>query len=99
MTTSELYTSAARNHLLATLPDLELQRVVPHLQQVTLPFKQVLYRVHGPMDYVYFPLSGIVSAMAIMQDGTAIEVATIGNEGMAGVMVLLGVTESTNEIM
>ena len=35
-----------------------------------------------PIDYAYFPTSGAVSAITIMDDGDAIEVATIGNEGV-----------------
>jgi CRP-like cAMP-binding protein len=39
---------------------------------------------------VYFPLNGVVSLMTIMDNGDAIEFATVGNEGMIGLPVFLG---------
>ena len=42
-------------------------------------------RPGAPIDYAYFPDGGVVlSALTVMQDGNAIEVATIGNEGLVG---------------
>jgi CRP-like cAMP-binding protein len=87
------------NRLLALLPQAEYQRLTPHLQTVTLPLKQVLYKARSPIDYVYFPTRGIVSAMTIMEDGAAIEVATIGNEGMSGLSAFIGGETSPNEVM
>ncbi len=37
-----------------------------------------------PIDYAYFPMGAVLSALTVMQDGNAIEVATIGNEGLVG---------------
>ena len=48
------------------------------------------------MEHVYFPERGTVSLLAVMADGDAIEVGTIGNEGMAGVSVALGSETSTH---
>ncbi len=42
----------AVNRLLAALPDAEYQRLIPHLEQVPLPLKQVLYEVGEPIEYV-----------------------------------------------
>ena len=69
------------------------------LHAVALPIKQVLYKSRTSIDYVYFPTSGIVSAMTLMEDGRAIEVATIGNEGLVGVLAFVGVEESANQLM
>ncbi len=87
------------NRLLALLPPAEYRRLSGHLQTVSLPVKQVLYKARSPIDYVYFPVRGIVSAMTIMADGRAIEVATIGNEGMAGLTAFIGGESSANEVM
>ena len=49
--------------------------------------------LQGPgerMAHVYFPLSGVISLMTPMEDGSAVETATIGYEGMVGIMALLG---------
>ncbi len=40
------------NRLLAALPDAEYQRLVPHLERVSLPLKQVLHKVGEPIEYV-----------------------------------------------
>ncbi len=87
------------NQLLARLPPSEYQRLSPHLQAVSLPVKQILYTARSPIDYVYFPGSGIVSAMTVMADGSAIEVATIGNEGLVGLTAFIGGETSPYEVM
>ena len=57
------------NRILSLLPPAEYERLAPHLQYVELPLRDVLYRPGDPLPYVYFPLSGTVSVMAIMRDG------------------------------
>jgi CRP-like cAMP-binding protein len=73
-----------QNRLLARLPDTEYQRLLPLLQPVTFTLGRVLYETRGPIDYAYFPTGAVLSALTVMQDGNAIEVATIGNEGLVG---------------
>lgn len=89
------------NRLLARLPRSDYERLVAQMQPVALKLRQVLYKSFAPIDYVYFPTGGIISTMAIMSDGTAIEVATIGNEGMAGLTAAYSGAEATspNEVM
>src|SRR3954452_22020078 len=86
------------NRLLARLPNDEYQRLRPHLQPVDLAFKQVLYRAGGAIDHVYFPSRGIASTVAYVDDGTAIEVSTVGDEGMLGLPALLGEATAPNEV-
>src|SRR5205085_5335722 len=87
------------NRLLARLPPGEFQRLSPLLHPIALRPKQGLSKVGDALEFVYFPLSGIISAMAVMKDGRAIEVATIGNEGMSGLTALLGGKLSPYEVM
>src|SRR4051794_455962 len=49
-----------------------------------LPEDLVLYQPDGPIDYAYFPNGAVLSAMTVMRDGNAIEVATVGREGLVG---------------
>lgn len=42
-------------------------------------------------ENVYFPHTGMLSLLAVLQDGKAIEVATVGREGVVGAMAGLGV--------
>jgi CRP-like cAMP-binding protein len=87
------------NRLLARLPRDEYKRLAPHLKIVPLEFKQILYEARSPMDYAYFPNRGVVSALAVMEDGRAIEVATVGNEGMMGLPLLVGAKTAANRAM
>ena len=87
------------NRLLALLPPADFKRIARKLEAISLPTRQILYKVQGPIDYVYFPTSGIISAMAMMEDGNAIEVATVGNEGMADLSAFVGGETSPYEIM
>lgn len=70
------------NRLLALLPSREFQHVAPLFEGVHFEPGQVLHFARVPIQHVYFPMSGIVSAAVVLQDGGAIEVAAIGNEGM-----------------
>jgi CRP-like cAMP-binding protein len=81
------------NRLLVALPADEYERLLPHLEKVSLPLRDVLYEAHGPIPYVYFPLIGVVS-LVIMDGGFTIEVGLIGNEGMVGTPVFLGAEHS-----
>ena len=73
-----------RNRFLARLPEATYRRLVPLLEPVSLSFGQVLYEARGPIEYAYFPMGAVLSALTVMEDGNAIEVATIGNEGLVG---------------
>lgn len=88
-----------RNRLLALLPQVEYQRLIPRLQSVYLPFHYLLYQTRAPIKYVYFPTNCMISAMTRMESGAAIEVATIGREGMAGLTAFIGAMSSPNEVI
>jgi len=78
------------NHILRTLPRAEYQRVVSCLEDVHLEFKQVLSESRVPIERVYFPTSAVLSWRTLLEDGSGVEVATIGKEGMTGFCTLLG---------
>src|SRR5688572_13727588 len=86
------------NLLLARLPEVDLDRLMSFMRHVDLPFKQVLYRQNGPIEYAYFPTCGVASAVMTMANGDQIEVATIGREGMAGQSLVMYENESPNEV-
>jgi CRP-like cAMP-binding protein len=90
---------AVRNRLLARLSAGDRERLLSRMQRVDLRFKQVLYRYQAPIDYVYFPNRGTASALAIMNDGRAIELVQIGNEGLVGASALLCENVSPSEIV
>jgi CRP-like cAMP-binding protein len=94
-----LLSGLSKNQLLARLAPSEYHRLSLELKAVHLPVKQILYHAYAPIDYAYFPLNGVISAMTIMDDGSAIEVATIGNEGIAGLSASFGGETSPYEVM
>jgi len=84
--------SVCSNHILSSLPEAEYQALRPALEYLPTPMHAVLFGRDEEIRHVYFPLSGCHSVLAIMQDGAAVEVGTIGNEGMSTVDVLTGST-------
>src|ERR1044072_7752608 len=79
-----------RNHLLAALPCEEYERLPPRLESVPLPFMEVLYEGGETITHVYFPDDGLISLLIVMEDGPVREIGVIGNEGMLGAAVALG---------
>ncbi len=79
-----------QNHLLASLPEAEWTRWMPHLEQVSLPLGHVLYESGVTLKHVYFPITGIVSLLYVMEDGASAEIAVIGNEGVVGISLFMG---------
>lgn len=79
-----------QNRLLARLAPKELARLDSVLQPTELEQGQVLYDPGTPLEHVYFVEQGMISVVSTMEDGDTIEVATIGNEGLAGLAAVLG---------
>lgn len=82
---------ASPNRLLALLPDEERQALVTRAETVSLSPHEELYPTAGPIESVYFPLNVAASILIDNGQGEAVEIATIGNEGMLGSAVVLGV--------
>jgi CRP-like cAMP-binding protein len=78
------------NRLLAALPDAEMKRWLPHLEPVGLPLGHVLHESGTIEQYVYFPLSAIVSLLYVMENGDSAEIAVVGNEGIVGFSLFMG---------
>lgn len=78
------------NKLLARLPQEDRLRIEEQLVPHFLRLKTVLFEPGEVVDGVHFPLDGVVSLVAPMEDGNIVEVATIGNEGLVGVPTVLG---------
>src|SRR5437868_2440802 len=78
------------NRLLSALPPSEFERLTDRMTEVTLGQKDLVYRTNGPIDHVYFPRSGMLSAVIVMEDGATAEVTGIGREGMAGAHACIG---------
>ncbi|WP_409525263.1 Crp/Fnr family transcriptional regulator [Nitrincola sp. MINF-07-Sa-05] len=78
------------NRLLAALPEDVQQRLIPHMEQASLPLGEVLYESGDTLKHVYFPTDCIVSLLYVMESGASAEISVVGNEGIVGVSLFLG---------
>lgn len=76
---------AVKNRLLGALAPADYERIAAALEVVPLALKDVLHRPGEPIEHVYFPGGGFCSVLTVLEDGTMVEVATIGREGVTGV--------------
>jgi CRP-like cAMP-binding protein len=87
------------NRILAALPTKEYNRLVAQMERVPLPFAEVLYEPGDTIQHVYFPNDSIVSLLSTVEDRSTLEVGIIGNEGLVGLSILLGVKTSPNRAL
>jgi len=84
----------SRNLLLAAIAPQEFEQLKPLLKPHSLRMRAPLQEAGEAADYVYFPTSGIISMLTVLEDGMMIEFATVGREGSTAVPVILGLEES-----
>ena len=82
--------SPGQNHLLAALPAVDYERLLPQLELVPLPLGWAVYESGTEQGYVYFPITSIVSLLYVMVDGSSAEIAVTGNEGAVGIALFMG---------
>ena len=82
--------SPNQNQLLAALPAVEFERLLPHLELVPMQLGETLYEPGGKLQHVYFPTTAIVSLLYVMESGASAETAGVGAEGVVGISLFLG---------
>lgn len=83
-----------RNRILDRLPGKELSRIRKALTQIDAVIRDEIYEPNQPFQHVYFPETAIGSVVNVLEDGTEIEVATVGYEGMVGLAAFLGTRQA-----
>ena len=73
-----------KNRILGQLSADELKSVQPWLTPLELRSNVVLHEPGDAIEQVYFPLSGMISLLAVMQSGEAIETGIVGADGLVG---------------
>jgi CRP-like cAMP-binding protein len=96
MSDSEKSPSAGRNRLLAALPRKEYEKLAPHTEKVSFEQGEVLYESNEPIEYIHFPLSGVISMLVATSTGASVEISLVGREGFVGFQPLLGVESAPN---
>ena len=74
-----------RNFILASMPSNEAARATPLMRRVRLERSAILFDAGSRIEDIYFPETCVVSLIVGLPDGRAIEAATVGHEGAAGV--------------
>jgi hypothetical protein len=84
----------APNRLLAALPGRDRRHLLARCDEVQLRFADVLYEPGKQIRQVYFPINSAISLITPIDDHTRLEVGLVGDEGMAGISLMLGVSEA-----
>lgn len=85
-----------QNQILAALPAADYKRLLSALEFMELPLGHVLYEPDMVMTHAYFPVTGIISMLYVMQSGESAEIAIAGNESMIGVSLFMGGESTTS---
>jgi CRP-like cAMP-binding protein len=86
--------TAPLNRLINALPQRAAARVLAGCDAVELTLGQVLYEPDARISHVYFPTGSFVSLMIPVDGTSSLEVGLVGNEGMLGASLILGVDRS-----
>ena len=92
------------NALLRSLSQDDYHLLQTHLRPVGYRSGHVLYEPEDPVDWVYFPESGLVSLISVMLSGDQVEAAEVGREGGVGFLEAAGAgiiftTSSSSRLM
>lgn len=78
-----------RNRVLASLPDRDSARLLPHLQIITFASGENVFQTNEDGAYVYFPETAVFSQLNFLEDGRTVETAMVGSEGVVGISSIL----------
>jgi CRP-like cAMP-binding protein len=84
------------NSLLAHLPQVDRDRLLKDATLEQLELKHILFEPREPLRWVYFPVSGVVSLVTSLMDGSLIEMAAVGDEGVVGVPMTFDPVSGSN---
>jgi CRP-like cAMP-binding protein len=82
---------ALPNRLLALLPRKEREGFIANCDSVELIFADKLSAPGADILHIHFPTGGIISILTAAPEGGQLEVALVGNEGMLGIALVMGV--------
>lgn len=81
---------AVRNVLLLSIPDEEYDLLRPNLEYIELPHHHVMHEQGERIEFAYFLNSGMGSLVVVALDGRSVEVGVVGQEGLVGTPIAVG---------
>jgi len=87
------------NHILTSSPRQSYQLLFSNLRQVRLKRGQILYDLGAPIKSAFFIVSGLVSLLATTEDGSATQIAMVGEEGVVGLPAVLKIDTAPYQVM
>jgi CRP-like cAMP-binding protein len=81
------------------MPEEQFRAVARHLVPCDMPIGMQLTVPSAPIEYVYFPVSGLISVDALTERGESVEVGVIGREGLSGAYGLLGHEQGAHSVI
>jgi len=79
-----------KNRILAALHAQDYERLLPELKLVEMPLGWTMSESGDHVNFLHFPVSGIVSLIYDLENGASSEIALVGNEGMVGISIFMG---------
>lgn len=80
--------------LIEGLPSKQRKQLLDGCELVDLVFGNVLHEANQPIRHVYFPLGGFISLVTTLDGHPPLEMGLIGNEGMLGATLALGISRA-----
>ena len=87
------------NDLLGAIPPAERELLLSSAEYIGLEQRRLLVEAEGPVTHAWFIVDGIASILSVMADGTGVETATIGRDGMIGFQIFHDVDIATEQTM
>lgn len=84
----------ANNFLIQGLSREDRARLLESCERVELTFGDVLCESDQPYQHAYFPVSAFISLVTKLTDHHPLEMALVGNEGMLGASLALGLGDA-----
>ena len=82
------------NKILLSIPDREYRAIRPYLEYLSLPDRYTLHEASERVRFAHFPNAGLISLLIATKDGKTVEAGVVGNEGVAGIPIVVGLTRS-----
>jgi CRP-like cAMP-binding protein len=91
--------TSTKNRLLQALSSSELAQLLPQFERVEVRKGETLVTMGQPLEFAYFPESGLSSNLAVTGEGRKVEVACFGYEAMVSTATVLGSDRAPHEIL